>query len=704
MNRAMSRFSSLLLASFLSFGAVKSQDIGWMAGGFGDDVNCVDFSPDGTYLAISGWDGVIRFYDRVTLNPFREFRNPSSAYMFDISPDGKYLAAGRYTISIWDAATGTLVRTLAGHSQRVAALSFSPDGKYLATASYDSTLKLWEVTSGDSLAALVGHRGRIVDLAFSCDGNSIVTTGADSTIRVWNVPGRNLTRTISVGKWVISAMFSPDGQHIAAGVGDSTVTLWNTATGSVWKKYGPSLNIYRVRFSPDGQYFCHGGGADSNITVREVATGSVVKVLKAGVYGLASLAYSPDGKYIMHSGRLANLWNVVTGSLESIVAGHIGQVNSVAFSTLGQYFASGGDDAQIIVRSGASGQHVRSFHLGSFKRIYSVVFSPNEKLLAAGSISSVYLWRTGTWDTVRTIPRGVNAIAFAPDGSLLATAERYAPVQLWDVATGAFVRAFSGQTGEIRSVSFSPDGKYIVAADVGISQSSLRVWEVGTGNKVKAFVFDPSQEGVSSAVFLPDGQRLAAVVGSGSIRIWRTVSWDTLLTINAKSSVMSFSADAKYLATGSDSGWVQIWDVRTGALLKICDGYRQYNWSLAFAPDGRTVLSGKSGGCVIRWNTGLVSEVLPYHNAFPGRLELSQNYPNPFNPSTTIRYGLPARSHVTLTVYNTLGQQVAKLVNGEQEAGYHEVKFDGSKLASGVYLYRMQAGSYVETRKLLLVK
>ncbi len=84
--------------------------------------------------------------------------------------------------------------------------------------------------------------------------------------------------------------------------------------------------------------------------------------------------------------------------------------------------------------------------------------------------------------------------------------------------------------------------------------------------------------------------------------------------------------------------------------------------------------------------------------------DLSQNYPNPFNPSTTIRYGLPNRSHVTLSVFSTLGQRVAQLVNGDMEAGYHEVRFDGSKLASGVYLYRMQAGSYVETKKLLMIR
>jgi beta-glucanase (GH16 family) len=93
-----------------------------------------------------------------------------------------------------------------------------------------------------------------------------------------------------------------------------------------------------------------------------------------------------------------------------------------------------------------------------------------------------------------------------------------------------------------------------------------------------------------------------------------------------------------------------------------------------------------------------------HQTGIPETVILEQNYPNPFNPSTTIRYGLPGLSHVTLVVYNTLGQQVATLVQGEQTAGYYEVMFDGTNLPSGVYFYRLQSGGCLETRKLLLAK
>ena len=90
-------------------------------------------------------------------------------------------------------------------------------------------------------------------------------------------------------------------------------------------------------------------------------------------------------------------------------------------------------------------------------------------------------------------------------------------------------------------------------------------------------------------------------------------------------------------------------------------------------------------------------------NEFPTSIQLG-NYPNPFNPTTTISYALPERTYVQITVFNTLGQQVAVLVDGSQEAGERSVSFDATGLPSGLYLYRLTAGKYVETRKLVVLR
>jgi len=96
--------------------------------------------------------------------------------------------------------------------------------------------------------------------------------------------------------------------------------------------------------------------------------------------------------------------------------------------------------------------------------------------------------------------------------------------------------------------------------------------------------------------------------------------------------------------------------------------------------------------------------IASHDGGFPATPLLEQDYPNPFNPSTTIRYALPQRTHVTLTVFNPLGQTVATLVNAVEEPGEHSVRFDGEGLASGVYFYRLTAGSFVRTMKMLVLR
>ena len=91
-------------------------------------------------------------------------------------------------------------------------------------------------------------------------------------------------------------------------------------------------------------------------------------------------------------------------------------------------------------------------------------------------------------------------------------------------------------------------------------------------------------------------------------------------------------------------------------------------------------------------------------NDVPVQFVLYQNYPNPFNPSTKIRFDVPHREQVKVSIYNTLGQQVMRLLESEVEAGVHEITFDASHLPSGLYIYRLQAGEYVESKKMLYLK
>jgi hypothetical protein len=88
----------------------------------------------------------------------------------------------------------------------------------------------------------------------------------------------------------------------------------------------------------------------------------------------------------------------------------------------------------------------------------------------------------------------------------------------------------------------------------------------------------------------------------------------------------------------------------------------------------------------------------------PSSYSLSQNYPNPFNPATKIRYALPASSFVELKIFDILGNEITTLVKGEQTAGYHETEFNSGNLSSGIYFYRMQAGDYSISKKMILMK
>jgi hypothetical protein len=207
---------------------------------------------------------------------------------------------------------------------------------------------------------------------------------------------------------------------------------------------------------------------------------------------------------------------------------------------------------------------------------------------------------------------------------------------------------------DIGDVLFSPNGGTSwVPIDSGLAGGVYAIQPVNGSN-----VFVGTASG-------GDGGRVYLLTNSGTI-------WDTANTGLRTSYVLSLAINGGYLFAGTFGGG-------------------------GFAGD-------TGAGVWKRSLTGMITAVKKNAIETPSTFSLSQNYPNPFNPTTTISFTLPSRSFVSLKIFDVLGREVSTIVYGELQAGTYNRQWNATNMASGVYFYRMQAGSYVNTKKLLLLK
>jgi hypothetical protein len=124
----------------------------------------------------------------------------------------------------------------------------------------------------------------------------------------------------------------------------------------------------------------------------------------------------------------------------------------------------------------------------------------------------------------------------------------------------------------------------------------------------------------------------------------------------------------------------------------------------SFAVSGTNLFAGTRGGVWRRPLSDMITSVERLSTDLPTHFSLEQNYPNPFNPATTITFALPVKSFVSLKLFDALGREVETLLEEELSAGTYSKQWDASGSPSGVYFYRLQAGSFVETKKLILLR
>ena len=567
-------------------------------------ISNVVFSPDGRMLASGSWDdSMVRLWDVptgeliVTLAGHRR-----SVYSVAFSPDGKTLASGGNDLAVrlWDVTTRQLKATFIGHLGHINSVTFSPDGSILAGGTDNEKVWLWDVTTGQSLAILE-HKDGVRQVAFSPDGATLASASwsNDNPVKLWDTTTWQLRINFSGHNFPVSGItFSPDGRTLATGGSwrDGAVRLWEVDTGQLIVTLGGHADyINDVAFSPDGATLASASG-DNTVWLRDAATWQPRIILREYTAGVSGIAFSLDGRTLASGGGWLDgkmrLWDIETGRRKAIFGGHANSIRTMAFRPDSSTIATVGDDDTDEGR--------------------------------------IRLWNTDTGQLKTTITghtSSILSVAFSPDGTTLATAGGWpgnsgssrrqdVAIRLWDPDTGRLKAILMGATHGVRAVAFSPDGAILAA---GIRDSNIQLWDVAERKIV--VTLRSSTHPVNSIVFSPDGKTLASASGHGHwrtegiVELWDIATRELTATLKGDGSPINsiaFSPDGKTLAMGrrnSDTGdTVQLWDITTRELIATFRGHTDDVNSVAFSPDGYTLASGSDDGTVLLWDVAPLTD------------------------------------------------------------------------------------------------
>ncbi len=523
----------------------------------------------------------------------------------------------RTNLAGWRGQTHTL-QGLLGHADRVLSAIWSPDGKLVLTAGADRTARLWgSPATGALQRPPLVHSSAVSLAAFSPDGATILTV-AGAEARLWTTatgePTAASPLNLGDGAELIAHQFSPDGNRLWTVVrrGQSAwLECSQTSSGEpVAAAFGLGRGITLATFSPDARALVT-AGADPEVPPRLWKTDppAPIRALTEHTRRVSSVAFNPKNGLTFVTGSLDRTCFVWDSSTGEPVRGPLrlpGQVRAVAFSPNGRTIVAGGNDgtAQFWDVERAIPLHALMRHPDS---VSAVGFSPDGRWASTLSWDRVYLWDPATGEPLGAPvphPKEVVSVAFEPAGRLILTRGRDFKVRIWETTAARPAGASLVHNGWVTAVAFRPPRGDSFLTAVGGSAGRVRSWETALTGEPSDLLGNIGP--ILSLGYTKDGRKVAAGSVRREVRLWEAdadgSTSNTPLVLSDRVWSVAFSPDGQTLLTGIERRRAEFWDLATGKPRGPPIEHERAVYAAAYSPDGRSVLTGSEDMTAKLWD------------------------------------------------------------------------------------------------------
>lgn len=404
--------------------------------------------------------------------------------------------------------------------------------------------------------------------------------------------------------------------------------IYRPGSRRVFGGHSSSVNVVAV--SPDNRWLAT-AGFDLQIIIWDVATGAQIRRCIGHTDEVNDVIFSPDGHYLLSasSDQSIIVWDVTNCAVLRTFTEHGESVRHLAISPDGQWVASNGGETFFI-----NGDLLLwELETGSIRwrfegQVNSTDFSPDGTRLIVVEDFYLSLLDAASGDILigtTAHNNAITAVDFSPDGATVLTASADTRLILWDVRDLTETRRLSGHTDRINSVAFSPDGSMAVSAASSFNgtDGSLILWDIKTGVPLRRYKGHSSNFfGVIDVTFSADGHHLLSAAQDQTARMWDIENGAVIHRLDGHNSIVTsvaYHPDGRTILSGSSvagldfdnlPGEMILWDAVTGQVLRRYEGHTNTIASIAFSPDGRFALSGSWDGTMILWDLNVSDPIV----------------------------------------------------------------------------------------------